>query len=134
MYLAPLRALCALLVVPAVLAAKPPDTLGGRPWSLRDAVAQAQDYSLLAVTARGQVRTAESGVRSAKGALLPSLSLSLGQVNQSGDRLDTQGRLVPYAAPQPWTYSPRPASTLHPFARRPRPCGPAAAHLACPAA
>ncbi len=115
MYLAPLRALCALLVVPAVLAAQTPDTLGGRPMSLRDAVAQAQDYSLLAVTARGQVRTAESGVRSAKGALLPSLSLSLGQVNQSGDRLDTQGRLVPYAAPQPWTYSTGLASTLNLF-------------------
>jgi len=114
MYLAPLRALCALLVVPAVLAAQTPDTLGGRPMSLRDAVAQAQDYSLLAVTARGQVRTAESGVRSAKGALLPSLSLSLGQVNQSG-RLDTQGRLVPYAAPQPWTYSTGLASTLNLF-------------------
>src|SRR5258708_22293729 len=95
----PLRALGALLVVPAVLAAQTPDTLGGRPMSLRDAVAQAQDYSLLAVTARGQVRTAESRVRPAKGALLPSLSLSLGQVNQSGHRLDTPGRLGTVAAP-----------------------------------
>src|SRR5260221_4082982 len=127
MYLAPLRALCALLVVPAVLAAQTPDTLGGRPMSLRDAVAQAQDYSLLAVTARGQVRTAESGVRSAKGALLPSLSLSLGQVNQSGDRLDTQGRLGPYAAPQPWTFISRLASALNLFRTGRRPCHIAAA-------
>src|SRR5260221_5405378 len=101
MYLAPLRALCALLVVPAVLAAQTPDTLGGRPMSLRDAVAQAQDYSLLAVTAPGQVRTAESRVRSANGALLPSLSLSPGQVNQAHDRLDTHSRLLTSSTPQP---------------------------------
>src|SRR5260221_873414 len=115
MYLAPLRALCALLVVPAVLAAQTPDTLGGRPMSLRDAVAEAQAYALLAVGARGRARRAESGVRSARGRLLPGLSLPLGQVNQSGDRLDTQGRLVPYAAPQPWTYSTGLASTLNLF-------------------
>jgi outer membrane protein len=29
----------------------------------------------------------------------------MGQVNQSGDRFDSQGRLVPYLAPQPWSYS-----------------------------
>jgi outer membrane protein len=65
----------------------------------------AEQGGLAAVQARGQVRAAESGVRAAKGALWPSVSLSLGQVNQSGSRLDATGQLVPYLAAQPWTYS-----------------------------
>ena len=68
-------------------------------------MALAAQNGLVAIQARGQIRTAESSVRAAKGALLPNLSISLGQVNQSGERLDAQGRLVPYLAPQPWTYS-----------------------------
>ncbi len=111
-----LRAL-ALLLLPGALVAQTTvaDSLGARPISLADAVAAAQQNSLGSIQARGQVRTAESSVRSAKGALLPSLNVSLGQVNQSGDRLDSQGRLVPYLAPQPWTYSTGLSSTLNLF-------------------
>jgi outer membrane protein len=109
------RALAALLVVPVALAAQGTDPIGGRPIALREAVAQAQENGVQAVTARGQVRNAESAVRTARGALLPNLTLSMGQVNQSGDRLDTQGRLVPYAAPQPWTYSTGLTSNLNLF-------------------
>ena len=65
--------------------------------------------------ARGQIRSAESSVRAARAALFPSLNLTLGQVNQSGDRLDSQGRLVPYLAPQPWTYNTGISSTLNLF-------------------
>jgi outer membrane protein len=39
----------------------------------------------------------------------------MGQVNQSGDRFDNQGRLVPYLAPQPWSYSTGISSTLNLF-------------------
>ena len=99
-------AVFALLALPAALAAQAvPDTLAARPIALRDAVALAAQNGLVAIQARGQIRTAESSVRAAKGALLPNLTISLGQVNQSGERLDAQGRLVPYLAPQPWTYS-----------------------------
>jgi len=101
-----LRATIALLALPATLAAQAaPDTLVARPIALRDAVALAEQNGLAAIQARGQTRSAESSVRAAKGALFPSATISLGQVNQSGERLDAQGRLVPYLATQPWTYS-----------------------------
>ena len=101
-----IRATVALLVLPAALVAQAvPDTLTARPIALRDAVVLAEQNGLVAIQARGQIRTAESAVRAAKGALLPSATISLGQVNQSGERLDAQGRLVPYLATQPWTYS-----------------------------
>jgi outer membrane protein len=100
------RAAIALLALPAALTAQAAsDSLAARPIALRDAVALAEQNGLAAIQARGQIRSAESGVRAAKAALLPSLSISLGQVNQSGERLDAQGRLVPYLASQPWTYS-----------------------------
>src|SRR5450759_4357575 len=97
-----LRATIALLSLPAALASQAvPDTLAARPIALRDAVALAEQNGLAAIQARGQIRTAESSVRAARGALLPSASISMGQVNQSGERLDAQGRLVPYLASQP---------------------------------
>ena len=100
------RAIVTLLALPAALAAQAvPDTLVAHPVALRDAVVLAEQNGLVAIQARGQIRTAESAVRAARGALLPSATLSLGQVNQSGERLDAQGRLVPYLASQPWTYS-----------------------------
>jgi outer membrane protein len=111
-----LRAILALLALPATLAAQSTtDTLAARPIALRDAVALAEQNGLAAIQARGQTRSAESGVRAAKGALLPNLSISLGQVNQSGERLDAQGRLVPYLATQPWTYSTGLTSSINLF-------------------
>ena len=109
------RSALALLALPLALHAQTADSLGARPIPLRDAVTLAQENALGAVQARGQVRTAESSVRAARAALLPSLNVTLGQVNQSGDRLDAQGRLVPYLAPQPWTYSTGLSSTLNLF-------------------
>src|SRR5687768_240068 len=109
------RSALALLLAPALLGAQSPDTLAARPIPLRDAVALAQQNGLAAVQARGQVRNAESSVRAARAALLPSLNFTMGQVNQSGDRFDNQGRLVPYLAPQPWSYSTGISSTLNLF-------------------
>src|SRR3954463_2140009 len=111
-----LRASLALLALPGILAAQASaDSLRARPIPLREAVALAEQNGLASIQARGQIRTAESSVRSAKGALLPSFNISLGQVNQSGERLDAQGRLVPYLAPQPWTYSTGLTSNLNLF-------------------
>jgi len=109
------RSALALLVLPAALGAQSADTLAARAIPLKDAVSQAQQNALGAVQARGQIRNAESSVRAARAALLPSLSLSLGQVNQSGDRLDAQGQLVPYLAKQPWTYSTGISSSVNLF-------------------
>src|SRR5215207_3891174 len=109
------RSALALLLAPALLRAQAPDSLGARPIPLREALTRAQQNALAAVQARGQVRSAESGVRAARAALLPSLNFTMGQVNQSGDRFDNQGRLVPYLAPQPWSYSTGISSTLNLF-------------------
>jgi outer membrane protein len=109
------RSAFALLLAPALLPAQAPDSLGARPIPLREALTLAEQNALAAVQARGQVRTAESSVRAARAALLPSLNFTMGQVNQSGDRFDNQGRLVPYLAPQPWSYSTGISSTLNLF-------------------
>ena len=109
------RVIVALLIVPTGLLAQGSDTLAARPIPLREAVALAEQNGLAAIQARGQTRAAASGVRAAKGALLPSATISLGQVNQSGERLDAQGRLVPYLATQPWTYSTGLNSTVNLF-------------------
>ena len=102
-----LRSTIVLLALPAALAAQgAPDSLAARPIALRDAVALAEQNGLAAIQARGQIRTAESSVRSARGALLPSLSVSLNQTNTSGDQLDPiTGVVTPRRATRPWNYS-----------------------------
>jgi outer membrane protein len=100
-----IRGVLALVLAPALLRGQAVDTLAARAIPLPQAVALAQQNALGAVQARGQIRTAESSVRAARAALFPSINLTMGQVNQSGDRFDSQGRLVPYLAPQPWSYS-----------------------------
>ena len=109
------RSALALLLAPALLRAQAPDSLGARPIPLREALTLAEQNALAAVQARGQVRTAQSSVKAARAALLPSLNFTMGQVNQSGDRFDNQGRLVPYLAPLPWSYSTGLSSTLNLF-------------------
>ena len=102
-----LRFSIVLLALPAALAAQgAPDSLAARPIALRDAVVLAEQNGLAAIQARGQIRTAESSVRSARGALLPSLSVSLNQTNTSGDQLDPiTGVVTPRRATRPWNYS-----------------------------
>src|SRR3954470_21627763 len=109
------RSAAMALLVPALLGAQAADSLGARPIALKDAVSLAQQNALGAVQARGQVRSAESGVRAARAALVPSLNFTLGEVTQSGDRFDSQGRLVPYLAPQPWSSSTGISSTVNLF-------------------
>ncbi|HKH93322.1 MAG TPA: TolC family protein, partial [Gemmatimonadaceae bacterium] len=109
------RSAVALLLAPVLLRAQAPDSLAAKPIPLREALTRAQQNALAAVQARGQVRSAESGVKAARAALFPSLNFTMGQVNQSGDRFDSQGRLVPYLAPQPWSYSTGISSTVNLF-------------------
>jgi outer membrane protein len=111
-----LRALLALLALPVALAAQAPDTLRARPIALRDAVALAEQNGIAAVQARGQVRNAESAVRTARGALLPSLNISIAQTNTSGDQLDPiTGVVTPRRATKPWNYTTGLNSTLNLF-------------------
>jgi outer membrane protein len=75
-----------------------------RPISLQEAVVLAQRNSPAAVQARGQLRSSSSSVRSAYGAFLPNLSMSMGQSKQGGQRFDPLRG--PVAAPgSPWQYS-----------------------------
>jgi outer membrane protein len=101
-----LRAFAALLVVPAALSAQAGDSLNARPISLNEAVSLAQQNGLAAIQSRGQVRNATSAIRTAKAALLPSLSVSLAQTNTSGDQLNTfTGVVTPRQAQRPWNYT-----------------------------
>lgn len=109
------RAALAAAALPAALFAQQvsaADTL--RAISLTDAVAMARENAPAAVQARGQLRTSASSVRSAYAALLPSLSVSLNQSKQGGQRFDNTGKLVPYTA-APWSYSTGLSSSINLF-------------------
>jgi outer membrane protein len=111
------RCAVALLSLPAALAAqKMSDSLVARPIALRDAVALGEQNGLSAIQARGSVRAAESSVRTARGALLPSLTVSLTQNNTSGDQLNPYtGVVTPRVANKPWSYSTGLNSSLNLF-------------------
>ncbi|HJQ21704.1 MAG TPA: TolC family protein [Gemmatimonadaceae bacterium] len=95
--------------VPTYLVAQtaPPVPASGNslhPIPLPEAVTLAQRNTPAAVQARGQLRTSASAVRSAYGAFIPSLTASLNQVKQSGQRFDALRNQVVTVA-QPWSYS-----------------------------
>lgn len=103
-------ALALALVPPLALAAQEPQTAPSgplRPITLDQAIEMAQQNAPSAVAARGQIRTTSSAVRSAWGALLPSLSLSAGQNKDLGPgvtRVDpTRGD--EYTVRPVWRYS-----------------------------
>src|SRR5436190_9634705 len=74
------------------------------PIPLQEAVRLAQRNAPAAVQARGQMRSAASSVRAAYGAFIPSLSASLNQTKQSGQRFDALRNQV-VSVTQPWSYS-----------------------------
>lgn len=88
------------------------DTL--HPVSLPEAVSLAQRSAPAAVQARGQLRTAASAVRLAYGAFVPSLSVSMNQTQQSGQRFDALRNQV-VSVTQPWSYSTGISSSLELF-------------------
>jgi outer membrane protein len=94
-------ALAAAGVAPAHAQAPAADSL--RPISLDEAVRLAQRNAPAAVQARGQVRTSNSGVRSAYGAFLPDFYITLGQSESRGRRQGPQGTLVDYVAPRSYS-------------------------------
>jgi outer membrane protein len=75
------------------------------PIDLQRAVQLAQRNSPSAVQARGQIRVANSEVRQAYAAFLPSATITAGQTNQSGDRIGQSGNIVAFNPPHPWSYS-----------------------------
>lgn len=96
-----------LVAIPAALAAQEAPFIATdsmRPISQEEAVSLARRNSPNAIIARGQLRTASSAVRSAYGAFLPSLSMSMGQTKQGGQRFDPLRG--PVTTPSsPWQYS-----------------------------
>lgn len=100
LFLAPLGASAAQArLAPAAPSA--PDSV--HPITLQDAVRLAQRNAPSAVQARGQLRTAASAVRSAYGAFVPSLTASLNQTKQSGERFDPLRNQI-VTVTQPWSY------------------------------
>jgi outer membrane protein len=85
-----------------------------RPISLQEALALAQRNAPAAVQARGQMRTAASAVRSSWGAFLPSLSTSMAQTKQGGQRFDPLRGPVTQAS-SPWQASMGFSSSLEVF-------------------
>ena len=114
------RGALAALLVPALLGAQSADSLGARPIALKDAVSLRRSRTPSAPCRRaGRFAPPNPPCAPPRAALFPSLNLTMGQVNQSGDRFDAQGRLVPYLAPQPWSYSHRDQLVGEPVRRRP---------------
>lgn len=95
-----------------VSAQSPADSL--RPITLQEAVSLAQRNNPATVTARGQTRAAQSSVRSAYGAFVPSLSANVSQTQQSGQRFDNIRNQVVQST-QPWNYSAGVSSSLELF-------------------
>ena len=107
-----LKLLAPFLLVAPLAAQSPADSL--HPISLQEAVTLAQRNNPSAVTARGQTRAAQSSVRSAYGAFIPSLSASVQQSQQSGQRFDNIRNEV-VQSNQPWNYSAGLSSSLELF-------------------
>lgn len=97
------RALMALLA-PVAVAAQAAAGDSMRPIALAEAVAMAQRNAPAAVQARGQLRTTSSALRSLYGSFLPSLSASMSQTKQSGQRYDALRNDI-FTVTQPWSYS-----------------------------
>ena len=101
-----------ILAAPVTLAQFPNDSL--RPITLQEAVSLAQRNNPSAITARGQTRAAQSSVRSAYGAFVPSLSANVSQTQQQGERFDNVRNQVVQSS-QPWNYSAGVSSSLELF-------------------
>jgi outer membrane protein len=105
------------LIAPAVAGAQSVPTVAQdslHPISLQEAVSLAQRNAPAAVQARGQLRTTASAVRSALGSFIPSLSASMNQTKQSGQRFDALRNQV-VTVTNPWSYSTGLSSSLELF-------------------
>ncbi len=92
-----------LAALPAALAAQQPAQDSIRPITLQQAIELATANSPSAVSAEGQVRTANASVTSAYAAFIPSLSWSMSQGQRTGLTQNPNGTLVNIV--KPWTFS-----------------------------
>jgi outer membrane protein len=97
-------------LAPGQTRAVPSDSL--HPIDLQEAVALAQRNAPAAVQARGQLRTSAASVRSAYGSFLPSVTASMNQSKESGQRLNADQQTF---SDQPWRYSAGVSSSLELF-------------------
>ena len=74
-----------------------------RPISLREAITEAQRNAPAIVSAYGLERNADAAYRSARGAYLPTLSITAGSAKTNGVQF-FQGQLVPLTG-NPWNYN-----------------------------
>ncbi|MEP7382884.1 MAG: TolC family protein [Gemmatimonadota bacterium] len=107
------RLLVLALLTPLSLGAQGVASGGARPISLDEAVRLAQQNAPTAVQARGQLRTTDAAIRSAKGSFFPSLNLNYGSNRQGGETF-FQGQLVPFRG-DPWNFSRSVSSNLELF-------------------
>ena len=85
------------------------------PIELQRAIQLAQRNAPAAVQARGQIRSANASVRAAYAAFIPTVNLTAGQSQQTGDRLGQSGDIVPFTPLHPWQYSTGLRSSLRLF-------------------
>lgn len=85
----------------APVPASPADSL--QPITLEQAVTAAQRNSPSAISARGAIRTSESGLRASYAAFLPSLSFSMGTNASRGQRQGPSGTLIDYVGDQSYS-------------------------------
>jgi outer membrane protein len=97
-------AVLSVVLCPMIAAAQATMDTTATPIALAEAIRLAQQNSPATVQARGTIQTSSLGVKQAYSAFLPSINLSAGTNNQSGDRFDTQGNLVPFTG-NPTNYS-----------------------------
>ncbi len=93
-----------LAALPAALAAQQPAVDSLHPITLTQAIALATQNAPAAIAAQGQISSANAAVTSAYANFIPTLSWSMGQSQQSGERFQPNGQLTPYSA-APWSYS-----------------------------
>src|SRR5688500_6389074 len=87
-----------ILLVPSVLSAQAVTDTTPRPIELDEAVRLARRNSPVAVQARGDLRVARAGIKSAYFAFLPDLSLSGGRSWGAGSYVNQGGAIEPYEA------------------------------------
>ena len=95
-----------VLVVTLIAAsAGPIPALAQRAITLQEAVAMARKNALVVIQAQGQARTSAAAVRSAYGAFLPNVSLSVGATRQfaSGSRTRVENGQIITLPSDPWS-------------------------------
>ena len=88
------RLLSLVLLVPSLLSAQVSSDTTPRPIALDEAVRLAQRNSPLSVQARGDLRVARAGIRSAWFAFIPNVGVSMGSDWRRGQRIGEAGNLI----------------------------------------